>query len=196
MFENIESFDQWILSVWILDRFPNEYSPETLVAIACIARKYHALEYRAKLNRNKYITGCLTKNGFSLAAVMKMEKKIMNRVNWSLPSFQTTVFMDILSSTFLEFSDCKTLKTLKHCIFSWCLIEPLRCCASLCIVPFFTTLQLLRQDDTKWLRGLAFYRVSYSPYWLPVGRFIEESRKLEVSVRAVNDSYAYCGASG
>ena len=33
LLENTESFDQWVLSVWILDRFPNEYIPD-----ACCCR--------------------------------------------------------------------------------------------------------------------------------------------------------------
>ena len=196
LFENVESFDQWVLSVWILDRFPNEYSLQTLVAIACIARKFHATEYHAKLNRNKFIYGCLTASGFSLSTIMNTEKKIMSRVHWALPSFQITLCMDNISRTYLTSFDGKASKTFRDCVLSWCLIEPVRSCASLCIVPFFTTLQILRRDDTKWLRGLAFFKVSYSPYWLPVGRFIEESRQLEVSVCAVNHSYTHCGASG
>lgn len=190
LLENTESFDQWVLAVWILDRFPNDYTHLTLVAIACLARKYHSIEHRAWLNRNSVILGGMDRSCASVSDVMKMEKRIMNRVGWSLPSFQMTACMQSIARSY--FKGCqmsKSIRVLKRCVVSWFMLHPVRSCAWACIVPSFAAISILSVDDTPWLRGLASMKVSESPLWLPIGFFIELARSLIVRVRSDDNSY-------
>lgn len=190
LLKNTESFDQWVLALWILDRFPNDYTLLTRVCVACISRKYHALEYRACHNRNKVLLNSIESGiSFGLKDVMKMEKRIMNRVGWSLPSFQISLCMKAIESHF----SVGGRRALKTCVTSWCLMQPVRSCAWVCIVPTFACLKLSRRDDTPWLRWLAKMKVSHSPLWLPVGDFIALARDLSVRVRT--DDYGDCSTS-
>lgn len=177
LLENADSFDQWVLAVWILDRFPNRYCKLTLVACVCLSRKYHALEYSSALNRNKIIVGCLGSE-FSLAEIMLMERRIMDCLHWSLPSFQMSVCIDAIARSCFESSQVKSVRVLKQMVTNWLLKRPFRSCAWACIVPTFAGLKCLREDDTKWLRALARSKASHAPLCLPIGWFIELASEL------------------
>lgn len=173
LLENTCSFDTWVLSVWLFDRCHRPTCQLARVACACLARKYHANDFHAGLKRNNMILGCVENFGYSLSQVMSEEKRVLNSVGWTVPSFQMSVCIDVIAREFFRSKRTESVRVLKQVVMAWLMRQPLRSCAWVCIIPTFAGLRVLGEDDTKWLRALGKSNLNRAPFWLPIGWFIE-----------------------
>tara|TARA_Y100000817_G_C16759404_1_gene500923 strand:+ start:487 stop:921 length:435 start_codon:yes stop_codon:yes gene_type:complete len=143
-----------------------------------VARKYHGNDFYAAQKRNSMILGSIESFGYSLKKVMSEETRVMRSVRWTVPSFQLSACLDAIASCFFRSAYRASFRVLKQLATNLLLLRPLRSCAWVCIVPAFAGLRIMREDDTKWLRALASAKVSHSPFWIPIGTFIEVANRL------------------